>query len=368
MNQEWKYLIALSRVRGIGEVLIKNLFSRFGSAKEIFAASKKDLRQVQGISERHIEAIKSFSDWPDVEEELNKIDKHKVRLLSLKDSEYPESLSQIYNPPSFVYITGEILRSDKNSIAIVGTRLPNKYGRKVTEALAGELASMGITVVSGLARGVDSIAQAEALKRGGRTIGVLGCGLDVVYPPENVKLYKQVSENGAVVSEFGLGTPPISHNFPQRNRIISGISLGVIVVQASEKSGSLISASFALDQNKEVFAVPGNIDNKLSRGSNWLIKKGAKLVETVDDVLLEFEAFANLKSSGLFEEERTQKVLDKLSQNQKEVYSVLSSEPQHIDDIHKKTGIESANLLSILLTLELNDYVQQLPGKIFQIK
>ena len=205
----------------------------------------------------------------------------------------------------------------------------------------------------------------KLLKRG-RTIGVLGCGLDIVYPPENVKLYKAVSENGAILSEFSLGTPPLSHNFPQRNRIISGLSLGVVVVQASEKSGSLISASFALDQNKEVFAVPGNVDRKLSRGTNWLIKKGAKLVETVDDILCEVEALRNLKSSGLFEEDRAQKISDSLTKNQKEVFSVLTRDPLHIDEIIKLTGLESSNLLSILLSLELNDYIAQLPGKHFQ--
>lgn len=275
---------------------------------------------------------------------------------------------QTYNCPPVLYTRGEMIPEDNCSIAIVGSRLPTEYGRKVTEYLSGELASMGVTIISGMARGVDSIAQSKALKMGGRTIGVLGCGLDIVYPPENVKLYKAVEKNGALLSEFPLGTKPVSGNFPRRNRIISGLSLGVVVVQATEKSGSLISASFALDQNREVFAVPGNIDNKLSKGTNWLIKKGAKLVETVDDILCEVEALRNLKSPDLFEEDRTQKISDSFTKNQKEVFSVLTRDPLDIDEIIKLTGLESSNLLSILLSLELNDYIAQLPGKHFRIK
>jgi len=176
-----------------------------------------------------------------------------MKLLTLVDLEFPPSLLQTYNPPPLLYIKGEILEQDMLSIAIVGSRVPDRYGRTVAETLSAELVSMGVTIVSGLARGIDSIAQAKAIKHGGLTIGVLGCGLDHIYPPENKDLYKSVSQNGAVISEFNLGTPPVAQNFPRRNRIISGLSLGVVVVQASEKSGSLISASFALDQNKEVF-------------------------------------------------------------------------------------------------------------------
>ncbi len=224
---------------------------------------------------------------------------------------------QIYNPPSYLYINGDISARDEISIAIVGSRIPSRYGRSVTETISGELASMGVTIISGMARGIDSIAHSEALKKGGRTIGVLGCGLDVVYPPENVKLYNAASENGALLSEFHLGTTPHSHNFPQRNRIISGLALRVVVVQASERSGSLISASFALDQNKEVFSVPGNIDHKLSRGTNWLIKRGAKLVETVDDILCEVDALRGLMKTELFEEDKAQRILESLNSNQK---------------------------------------------------
>ncbi len=253
MREDWKYWIALSMVNGIGIVLIRNLLTKFHSVKGIFGASKKELAHVEGIGSKNAEAIKSFDDWEKVDQELEKIEKWGIQLLPLNDPEYPDSLLQTYNPPPLLYMKGEILSQDTLSIAIVGSRLPDRYGRSVTETLSTELVSMGVTIVSGLARGIDSIAQSEALKKGGRTIGVLGCGLDHIYPPENKKLYTAVSQSGAVISEFNLGTPPIAQNFPRRNRIISGLSLGVVVVQASEKSGSLISASFALDQNKEVF-------------------------------------------------------------------------------------------------------------------
>jgi len=368
MSEDWKYWIALSMVSGIGGVLTKNLFNKFQNPEDIFKAPKKELLKVEGIGDKHIESIKNFNDWDKVDQELEKIAKRGIKLLTLNDSEFPRLLFQTYNPPPLLYMKGEILPEDNISIAIVGSRIPDRYGRSITETLSGELASMGITIVSGMARGIDSIAQSEALKRGGRTIGVLGCGLDIVCPPENVKLNKKVSQNGAILSEFPLGTPPLAQNFPRRNRIISGLSLGVVVVQASEKSGSLISASFALDQNREVFAVPGNVGEKLSRGTNWLIKRGAKLVETVDDILSEVEALRNLNREDSPDEDRIDKIIASLSENQRDVFSVLKREPLHIDEIIRLTGIEPSNLLSILLTLELNDYVAQLPGKYFQVK
>jgi len=355
-------------VNGVGVVLTRNLLSEFDKAEEIFKASKKKLIQIDGINEKTAESIKKFDDWELADQELLKIEKWGISLLTLNDPDYPKALFQTYNPPLLLYVKGEIIERDEISMAIVGSRLPDRYGRTVAQTLSGELASLGITIVSGLARGIDSFAHEAAIKAGGRTIGILGCGLDQIYPPENKKLYTEVSQNGAVISEFNLGTPPIAQNFPRRNRIISGLSLGVVVVQASEKSGSLISASFALDQNKEVFAVPGHIDHKLSRGTHWLIKRGAKLVETVDDIINEIDSLRSLQGKDLFEEDRRGKILATLTKSQKEVFSVLSSDPVHIDEINKLTGIEPSSLLSTLLTLELNDVVVQLPGKHSQIK
>lgn len=364
VREDARYWIALSFVNGLGDVLIKNLYSAFRSAEDVFKASAKKLARVDGISEKMALAIKGFDEWDRVGEEIEKIKKSGFGFLPLNDPHYPEHLLQIYNPPSYLLMKGTLLPRDRVSIAIVGSRIPDRYGRIVTETLSGELAALGVTIVSGMARGIDSIAQEEALKRGGRTIAVLGSGIDVVYPPENKKLYRDISGNGAVLSEFLMGTPPIAQNFPRRNRIISGISLGVVVVQASDKSGSLISASFALDQNKEVFAVPGNVDRKLSRGTNWLIKKGARLVETVDDILNEIEVLRALK--GDVSPELFENVLSALPDRERTVYSVLGSDPMHVDEIIKLTGLETSNVLSLLLSLELNGYIAQHPGKLFR--
>lgn len=363
--EEWKYWIALKMVHGIGEVLFRNLLSKFYSPQNVFKAQISEIGKVDGIGEKTAQAIKGFSDWGKAEEEAERVKRSGFKLLLLTDSNYPRNLFNTYNPPPFLYVKGEILSEDDNAIAIVGTRIPDRYGRFVTQRLAEELSRRGITIVSGMARGIDSIAHAGALKTGGRTIAVLGSGLDIIYPMENKKLYEEISTRGAVVSEFPLGTIPDSVNFPKRNRIISGLSLGVVVVQASDKSGSLITASFALEQNREVFAVPGNIETKLSRGTNKLIKEGAKLVESVEDILAEIEVLRRFKQDKLVAD--TVSPSD-ISHDEKAIYSVLRDEPLHIDEITKLTGMSPANVLSILLSLELSGLVTQLPGKMFQLR
>lgn len=369
MNENLKYWIALSMVEGVGYVSAKKLMAEFEDPENLFKASKSELGRIKRVVERGseniIEAISAFSDWILVEEEIKKTEKFGFKVLTLNDPAYPQSLLNIYNPPLILYVKGEILPDDALSVAIVGTRIPDRYGRTITERLSGELAARGITIVSGMARGIDSIAQQEALKRGGRTIAVLGSGLDVIYPPENDKLYDEISRKGAVISEFPLGTGPLGQNFPQRNRVISGLALGVIVVQASQKSGSLITASFALDQNKEVFAVPGEAGKKLSFGPNWLIKKGAKLVEKAEDVFAELGIAMGESTDATFDR---QAVLDSLTKNERTVYSVFKTEALHVDEIIKLTGMEPSNVLSILLSLELNGFVAQLQGKYFQLK
>ena len=368
MDENLKYWIALSMVEGVGDVTAKRLIAEFGSPESLFGAKRSQLAriktEVERGSDKLIDAICSFSGWVLVEEELKRAQKLGIKIFTLNDPEYPESLKNIYNPPPILYVKGEILPQDEMSIAIVGSRIPDRYGRTVTQRISGELAQRGITVISGMARGIDSIAQQEALKRGGRTIAVLGSGLDVVYPPENDKLYDEISDKGAVISEFPLGTGPLGHNFPQRNRIISGLSLGVIIVQASKKSGSLITASFALDQNKEVFAVPGEAGKKLSFGPNWLIKKGAKLVEKAEDVFSELGISFNESTEAPVD--RTS-VLESLTPNEKTVYSVFKREALHVDEIIKLTNMEPSNVLSVLLTLELNGFIVQLQGKYFQL-
>jgi DNA processing protein len=363
--EEWKYWIALKMVQGVGEVLFRNLIAKFNSPKGVFEANFNEIQRTDGIGEKIAKEIKGFKDWNKAEEEVSKILKSGFKLILLKDSNFPNNLFNTYNPPPFLYIKGDILPQDDTAIAIVGTRTPDRYGRLVTEKLAEELSVRGVTIVSGMARGIDSIAHIAALKRGGRTIAVLGSGLDTIYPFENKKLYEEISNKGAVISEFPLGTPPEAVNFPKRNRVISGLSLGVVIVQASDKSGSLITASLALEQNREVFAVPGNIGTKLSRGTNKLIKEGAKLVESVEDILSEIEVLRTLKDKEIKENDIS---VTELSQEEGLIYSKLKNEPLHIDEITKLTGMNSAKVLSILLSLELSGLIIQLPGKMFQLK
>ena len=359
-----EYWIALSGINGLGGVTYKNLISRFSDPQKVFSAASNDLLKVEGVSPNIVKLIKEFDDWGPVKEEVEKLKKIGLNILVLTDPDYPKNLYNIYNPPPYLYITGKITKDDKRAIAIVGSRIPDIYGKKVTEQIAAELARNGITVVSGLARGIDSIAHRACLKAGGRTLAVLGSGIDFVYPPENKSLYKEISQNGAVLSEFKIGTKPEANNFPRRNRIISGLSLGTLVVQATEKSGSLITAEFALEQNREVFAIPGNIGSKLSKGANKLIKKGAKLVNDVDDILEEIGGFIGAKNK--------KKVLNTvqiegLEPAERLIYEILSNEQLHIDQIIKMSNLDSSIVLANLLSLELNGIVSQLPGKYFLI-
>jgi DNA processing protein len=363
--EESEYWLALSFVPGIGDVGYKNLISRFHNPEAVFGATTKELNEVEGIGEKVAQLIKNFSDWEKVGTEIQNLKRFGFKLLSIIDKDYPKNLSKIYYAPSILYLHGEICASDELAIAIVGTRAADRYGRLVADNLASELASMGITIVSGMARGIDSAAHAAALKSGGRTIAVLGSGLDVIYPPENKNLYNQISEHGAVISEFPLGSDPDAVNFPKRNRIISGLALGVVVIQAPEKSGALITASFALEQNREVFAVPGNIGSRLSCGTNALIKGGAKLVASVEDIVSEIDAFRRLKpiESAVV----IGPILERLNEDEKRVFSTLGNDPIHIDDIITQSGFESRRVLSTLLSLELEGLITQLPGKMFRL-
>lgn len=368
MDEDAKYWIALGLASGIGHATIKILSARYGSAGDIFRAKPGELSSIEGVPPRAVEAIKSFSDWDKADAECEKLENSRFGILTLNDPGYPSQLYNIYNPPPYLFSLGEVLPVDDLAIAMVGSRLPDKYGRTVTETLAGELAALGVTIVSGMARGIDSMAQEEAVKRGGRTIAVLGSGIDIIYPRENNKLYESIAENGAILSEFFMGSPPLPQNFPRRNRIVSGISLGVVVVQASEKSGSLISASFALEQNREVFAVPGNVDRKLSWGPNWLIKRGAKLVQTVDDILAEINALRHLCKGSLqnnFGGVAPAEAPPSISGPEKAVYDALGRDPIHIDEIIKLTGLDIPSVLSVLLSLELDGHAHQHPGKYF---
>ena len=374
-----KYWIALKSVNGVGNIGFKNLIDTFGNPQSVFDASLHTLTVVPGIGKITAANIKDFNEWHKIEKELELIKKHDARIITYQDHVYPKSLLNIYDFPPFLYVKG-FLQEDDISIAVVGSRLASTYGKFSTERLCRELALKGITVVSGLARGIDSAAHKGALAGGGRTIAVLGCGLDVIYPSENEKLYAEIVSQGAVITEFSFGSPPTASNFPARNRIISGISLGVVVVEANEKSGSLITARLALEQGREVFAVPGSIDSAGSRGTHKLIKQGAKLIENVYDILEEIlpqvdkpkEHSPNMFPSGRDKHEKnvTQetKVFSGLTDIESAVLKVISSEAIDVDGIITTTGLKPNDVLNILLTLELRGIIKQLPGKKFILK
>jgi DNA processing protein len=356
----------------------KALLEAFGTPQKVFEAPLSMIKAVPGIGDKTAPQIKLFKDWKKIEKELECADRTGVSIVTSQDPLYPSQLLNTYDYPAFLYVKGHLKEDDVN-VAVVGSRTASTYGKFTTERLCRELVLRGITVISGLARGIDSAAHRGALSGKGRTIAVLGCGLDVVYPPENEKLFDEISLQGALISEFPFGTPPNAPNFPARNRIISGISLGVVVVEASEKSGSLITARIALEQGREVFAVPGSIDSSGSRGTNKLIKQGAKLIENVEDILEEILPQVTIAPKVVKPDQRQkqpedhQKILNLspdlvLKETEKTVWQVLSQKPVHIDQIITSTGLTAHEVLGILLNLELQGLIEQKPGKTYMRK
>ena len=284
--------------------------------------------------------------------------------IALGDERYPELLRAIHDPPAVLYCDGSVEPGDRQAVAIVGSRQATPYGLRITEALAGELSALGFTIVSGFARGIDAAAHRAALAAGGRTIAVLGCGLDVDYPPGHASLRAEIAGSGAVLTEFAPGTPPRATNFPRRNRIISGLALGVVVVEAADDSGSLITARLALEQGREVFAVPGPIDVPTSQGPHGLLKQGATLVETVDDIVEELLPQLDRPLQTL----KTEPIAAlpehvELSPSERTVLEVMSREPLHLDDLTERSRLTTPAVAAILLGLELKALVKQLPGQ-----
>lgn len=358
--------IALSTVEGIGPKRFINLINHLGTPREVLSASVKRLSEIPDVGGETAKNIKHKVKWKVAEEQLKLLEKHskapdkKIKFITYKDPDYPENLKTIYDPPPFFFLQGELKKEDKKALAIVGTRRASHYGKSVAEKLASELVQRGVSIVSGLARGIDSIGHFSALKEKGRTIAVFGSGLDVIYPREHTRLAQRIIENGALISEFLLGTSPLAENFPKRNRLISGLSLGVIIIEAPKKSGALLTAHCALDQGREVFAVPGNIGSKRSEGTNALIKKGAALVTSIDDILNELKGVLTFPS-----EREMSKLKVELTEEEKKVFNLLSLEPNHIDKIAKQSNVEIPQVLSVLLSLELKGLVKQLSGKMF---
>jgi DNA processing protein len=356
---QWRHWLALRLVRGVGNVTYRELLAHFGSPQAVFAASFAALTAA-GIHAEVARAIVTFDQWHAVDAELNKITRAGVHLVARTDPQYPVNLTHLHDPPPFLYVRGSFVPEDHIAIAIVGSRFASAYGKGAARDLARGLAEKGVTIVSGLARGIDAEAHRAALAAGGRTIAVLGSGLDIIYPSEHRTLAAEIPASGAVISEFSLGSKPDAVHFPYRNRVISGLTLGTVVVEAAENSGSLITARFALEQNREVFAVPGPITSLRSRGPHRLIKDGAKLVEAIDDILSEIApALAPPRSAPPAAPAVT------LEPDEAVLAELFEGDPLHVDTLIARSGLSAARVLEVLLTLELKGVVTQLPGTYF---
>ncbi len=353
-------LLALVSVNGVGFHRIRKLIGHFGSAKDVLNGSISELRQVDGIDEKMAHQIKQTANHASVDDQLSQVEKFGARIISYWEKDYPEILKKIYDPPVLLYVKGKLSHKCERNIAIVGTRSPTMDGKWIAEQLGNGLAGYNIAVVSGMARGIDTHAHLGALKGNGVTYGVLGCGLNVIYPPENKKLYDQVAEHGAVISEFPMNSEPAAGHFPKRNRIISGLSLGTVVVEAGERSGALITAYMALEQGREVFAVPGSIRVRQSKGPHRLIQEGAKLIEKVEDILAEIPQF-----KGQQTEKEEMDILQLISDREKMIWEVLSEKPSHIDHITAQVNMDTSEVLALLLSLELKNVVKQFSGMMF---
>jgi len=383
MDQEsLKYWIALKAVEEVGCVGFRTLLQAFSSPRAVFSATAQTLQVIPGIGPKTADHIRSFSNWRMAEREIERAAELGVDIVTCEDPLYPQNLLNTYDYPPFLYVKGSLC-SAEIFVAVVGSRFASVYGRYTTETISRELALKGITIVSGLARGIDAAAHRGALAGKGRTIAVLGCGLDIVYPPENEELAAAVAIHGALVTEFPFGTPPNAPNFPSRNRLISGISLGVVIVEAGEKSGSLITARIAAEQGRSVFAVPGEIGAAGSRGTHRLIKQGAMLIENVDDILEEIlpQAGKPLSVSNgpspafrpeAFEPDRESAPAPALGgdaaglgDKEKKLLSLISSRPVDIDLLIASSGLTAQEVLNALLMLELGGLIRQMPGKQF---
>lgn len=362
------FLKFLLSIEGIGPQKIFSILTKFNNLESFQNSSPKSLLSIEGISntlyQRITSSKKKINEIKEAAiEELNRLEKLKAKATTFWDEDYPAMLKEIYSPPIIIYTLGSFSAEDYNSIAIVGTREPTLYGKVQAERFSSLLAERKVTIISGLARGIDSAAHNGALKSGGRTIAVTGSGLDIIYPPENKKLYNQIIENGLIISEYPLGTKPDAQNFPKRNRIISGLSLGTLIIETRLNGGAMQTAAYALDQGREVFAVPGNINSKQSEGPNLLIQRGeAKLTSCADDIIEELKNRLKLKNH-----EKPAAPGIELNLFEDKILSTIKNEPKHIDEIALIASIPVSDCLVHLLMLEFKGLVVQLPGKVFRI-
>ena len=354
--------LALNQLSQVSLLQKKLLLDHFHSFQRIFLAQKTDFLEIPNIHETSVRELLQFSNFEKAEIELKKIERDKIQLITYLDSEYPQSLREIYDPPPILYIQGNSRLLETISLAVVGSRKASFYGLSATSHLVKNLVREGLTIISGGARGIDTQAHKTALENKGKTIVVLGCGLDIAYPEENKNLFKEVVEYGCLVSEFSLGVAPYKFNFPQRNRIISGLSHGALVVEAAKKSGSLITARFALEQGKDVFAVPGSILSSHYEGTNQLIQDGAILIQEASDILwhlgIDKKKETSYTGNTLFPSEP-------FSEEERKIFSVLSQEVQTADEIERATSMSLQTIQESLTHMQLEGYVKEVAGKKF---
>ena len=353
-------LLELTQIHGLGPARIRTLVTRLGSSEAVLEASVAEMSRLEGIDLKLAQTISRYKPAGFADVQLEKSEAEGCTIISFRDEAYPDYLKRIYDPPVLLFVRGSFAEADRDAVAIVGTRMPSAYGRQIAQELARGMASSGLTVVSGFAKGIDTVAHRGALAVGGRTIAVLGNGLDIVYPAANRKIVDQVENNGAVISEFPFGTKPDAGNFPRRNRIISGLSHAIVVVEAGHRSGAILTALNAVDQNRDVFAVPGRVTDSKSVGCNRLIRNGAIPVRDSQHILEILTPRLHTPARPVQRELKLE-----MTEPEMAVYSVLSGDPKYVDDIVAQTELDPSTVLTILLGLELKGVVTQLSGKQF---
>lgn len=362
--RNYYFINSILKIDGIGIQKTIQLLSSFEDLDFIAHSNIDSITTIQGItSSQASQILKINSNENFIKSEFDKfasfLEKNNTGLITYLDKDYPYLLKNIYTPPLYLFIKGEITKTDLSAVAIVGTRLPSAYGKIQAEYFASALSKNNVTVISGMARGVDTIAHRNALQNGGRTIAVMGTGMDVIYPSENRNIFNSIIENGAVITEYDFETKPDSQNFPRRNRIISGLSLGTIVIETRINGGAMHTANYAFEQNRDLFAVPGNINSKLSEGTNQLIKENrAKLITNIDDVLNDLN-IPKLKTTS------EEKNIPELNLFEEKIYQIINDEPKQVDEISSLANINTSDCLVHLFGLEMKGVIRQLPGMFF---
>jgi DNA processing protein len=348
-----RHVVGLSLLPGIGPVRLVRLIERFTDPERAWRATSDELTRID-VEAKFLPALLERRRSLDLDAEMARLKRLGVRVMTVFDDDYPRALREIYNAPVLLYVRGELTPADETSVGVVGTRSPTVYGKELTTRMVPQLVGAGLTIVSGAARGIDTVAHTAALRADGRTVAVLGCGIDVAYPAENRALLERIPAHGAVVTEYPLGTKPDAFNFPARNRIISGLSMGTLIVEAQERSGALITADYALEQNREVFAFPGRVTDKISSGCNRLIREGrAKLVTSSEDILAELDLTTAVRQLEI-------KTVIPANDEEGKLLALLSHEPVHVDDLVRRSAMAAPAVTSTLMMLELKGSIRQI--------